>query len=370
MYFLSRYKDYTPLWSDVAALKQTSRRNVVRIVAALVVLAASAVLNAYFIYKLSHRWFTTPLDNYQHLNVHPIVNEAFYSSLAKPAADETAVVTCMYTDSYATAIANLGHSLSRVNSTARRILFYLPEHISDEALCIASATGFTPHPVSRIAPPHNGEGTHARFMDAYSKLNLWTLGDEGVRAVVHLDADTLVVRNFDELFALPFNFGAVPDVYVGSHGFALEFNTGVIFARPSTEVFRDMMVKMQTASYDGIQADQAFLNQYYAAEAVRLPYVYNANLAIKKRKPGMWEDLRNRTRIVHYTLVKPFLAEEDNSGKTVLDMHSLAENVRHRMGEFDGAFDEELQTWLEVWNETYRIYNDALTQCGTIHSPS
>jgi len=279
-------------------------------------------------------------------------------------------VTSLYSDSYATAIANLGHSLSRVNSTARRILFYLEDNISPEALCIATATGFTAHPVSRIAPPHNGEGTHARLMDAYSKLNLWTLADEGITAVVHLDADTLVVRNFDELFSLPYNFGAAPDVYVGTHGFAIEFNTGVIFARPSTVVFRDMLAKMETASYDAILADQAFLNQYFAADAVRLPYAYNANLAIKKRKPAMWADLKTRARIVHYTLVKPFLAEEDNSGRTVLDMHGLAQNVRNRMGEFDGAFDEELQEWLDVWNETYRTYGDALRECSRVHGLS
>jgi len=296
-------------------------------------------------------------------NPNPLLNNEVYQSLKPPSHDDTAVVSCMYTDSYATAIATLGHSLDRVNSTATRLLFYLPEHISAEALCIATATGFSPHPVSRIAPPHNGEGTNKRFLDAYSKLNLWTLNDAGYKAVVHLDADTLVLRNFDELFALPYRFGAVPDVYVGSHGFALEFNTGVISARPDTAVFRDMMEKMQTLSYDGTQADQAFLNQYYAASAVRLPYAYNANLAIKKRKPAMWEDLWKRARVVHYTLVKPFLAEADNSGETIVPMEAMEDNIRARMGEFDGVFKEELLEWLGQWKETYAKYGDKLREC-------
>ena len=299
----------------------------------------------------------------RHSNPNPLLNDEFYQSLRHPQSEETAIVTDMYTDSYATAIATLGHSLDRVNSTATRLLFYLPEHISLDALCIATATGFIPHPVSRIAPPHNGEGTNKRFLDAYSKLNLWTLADAGFTAVVHLDADTLVLRNFDELFSLPYRFGAVPDVYVGTHGFALEFNTGVIWARPDTAVFRDMLEKMRTLSYDGLQADQAFLNQYYAASAVRLPYAYNANLAIKKRKPAMWEDLWKRARIVHYTLVKPFLAEADNSGNTVLPIEDVEANVYARMGEFDGAFKEELLEWLGQWKETYAKYGDKLREC-------
>ncbi|PCH35803.1 glycosyltransferase family 8 protein [Wolfiporia cocos MD-104 SS10] len=363
----SRYQDYTPLWTDAATLKQTSRRSVFRILAAVLVVLGSVSFNIYMIHKLVKRW-PTPLDNYQHLNTHPLVSEEFFSTVPSPSAQENAVVTCMYTDSYATAIATLGHSLNRVNSTAARLLFYLPGSISEEALCIASATGFKPHPVSRIAPPHNGEGTHERFMDAYSKLNLWSLSDARIKAVVHLDADTLVLRNFDELFALPHNFGAVPDVYVGSHGFALEFNTGVIFARPDASVLADMREKMQTAVYDAIQADQAFLNQYFAADALRLPYAYNANLAIKKRKPEMWADLKHRARIVHYTLVKPFLAEADNSGKTPVPLDGLEQNVRNRMGEFDGAFGEELLDWLEIWKETYAQYGTVLTQCQR-HGP-
>ncbi|KZT05387.1 glycosyltransferase family 8 protein [Laetiporus sulphureus 93-53] len=370
MSLFTRYKGYTPLWPNVSTFRQTNRQLIFLVLGHVVVLAISVAYNAYMIKRLEHWWPTTPLDNYQHLNTQPLVDEGFFNALAKPSSEENAVVTCMYTDSYATAIANLGHSLNRVNSTAKRLLFYLPENISPDALCVASATGFIPHPVTRIPPPHNGKGTHERLMDAYSKLNLWTLSESGIKAVVHLDADTLVMRNFDELFSLPYNFGAAPDVYVGLHGFAVEFNTGVIFARPSMDVFNDMINKMQTATYDAIQADQAFLNQYYAADAVRLPYAYNANLAIKKRKPEMWQDLKGRARIVHYTLVKPFLAEADNTGKTIVTIDGLEDNVKSRMGEFDGVFDEELQEWLDIWKETYQLYGKKLNQCMRAGTPS
>lgn len=273
-------------------------------------------------------------------------------------------MTSLYTDSYATAIATLGHSLNRVNSTASRLLFYLPEKVSPRALCIATSTGFTPRAIVRIPPPHGGEGVYAHFLDQYSKLTIWTLADAGVKGAVYLDADTLVLRNFDELFGLPYNFAAVPDVYVDGMGFSLGFNAGVLFLRPSRAVFGDMLAKIETASYNMHEAEQSFLNHYYGAEALRLPYAYNANLAIKKRKPELWADVKKEARVVHYTLVKPFLKEMDNSGKTVVEVRRMETNVQAKLDAFGGLFREELLEWVAIWKETRRTYADAFTQCS------
>ena len=51
------------------------------------------------------------------------------------------------------------------------------------------------------------------------------------------------------------------------------------------------------------EADQAFLNLYFASAVVRLPYAYNANLAIKKRSLAPWDALKGEMRVVHYTPV-------------------------------------------------------------------
>lgn len=363
MSYFSRYRDYTPLWSDTS--KPTPRRY---IFIALALLAGSAVLNVVLYNKLSHRW-QVPLDNYQEINVQPILDSRVTDSLGQLNPKENVIVTSLYTDSYATAIATLGHSLNRVNSTAGRLLFYLPEKISPRALCIATATGFVPHPISRIPPPRGGKGVFWKFMDQYSKLNIWTLSDSGVKAAVYLDADTLVLRNFDELFSLPYNFAAVPDVYVDGQGWSLSFNAGVLYLRPSRDVFEDMLAKIATASYNMHEAEQSFLNHYYGAEAVRLPYAYNANLAIKSRKPEVWADVKREARVVHYTLVKPFLAEEDNSGKTVVEMRKMEANVQRKMGQYGGLFREEMQDWVDVWRDTRRTFADAFLECSS-HSAS
>lgn len=267
------------------------------------------------------------------------------------------MVTSLYTDAFATAVATLGHSLDRVNSTANRIVIYLPDKVSPAALCIASASGFTPHPVARIPPPHSG--VHRHFLDQYSKLQLWTLDKIGIKSLLYLDADTLVHHNFDEIFSLPYRFAAVPDVYLDGRGFSVSFNAGVLFLRPSTDVFNDMVSKIATAKYPAEDAEQSFLNYYYGKEAVRLPYAYNANMAIKKRSPAMWEDLRAEARIVHYTLVKPFLQGD----YAEVPMAKLEKNVQSKMGKHGGIFKDELNEWLQAWRETEVLYGDAFLEC-------
>ena len=100
----------------------------------------------------------------------------------------------------------LGYSIRSTNISARRILPYLEERVSANTLCVVRAAGWEPHPVTFIPPPHHGEGVHPRFGDQYTKLNIWTFDQLGIESLVYLDADTLVLRNFEKLFELGFSF--------------------------------------------------------------------------------------------------------------------------------------------------------------------
>ncbi|KAI0672790.1 nucleotide-diphospho-sugar transferase, partial [Trametes maxima] len=238
---------------------------------------------------------------------------------------------------------------------------YLPTQVSPRALCIASATGFQPHPVARIAPPNGGAGIYPHFVDQYTKLRLWELAEAGARGVVYLDADTLALRNFDELFALPFQVAAVPDVYTDRKGWSVGFNAGVLFLRPSAALFRDMLARLDTADFWRHEAEQAFLNTFFAADVAKLPYAYNANLAIKARSPAMWAGIRDEIRVLHYTMIKPFT--RDNKNYALVPMEELEANARRRSGEEGGVFVEEMQLWAEMWGETYATYGDKLRGC-------
>jgi hypothetical protein len=224
----------------------------------------------------------------------------------KITSEQRAVVSSMYTDSYVFSLVVLGHTLKQHHIHARKILIYLPDRISKRTLCFVQAAGWELHPVEYIPPPHGGKGVHWSFVDQYTKLNVWTLDKIGIKTAVYLDADTIVRRNFDEIWNMPFEFGAVPDIWVDDPGFTAGFNAGILFFHPSTEVFNDMVSKLETTVFRLKDAEQSYLNHYFGAQAVRLPYAYGGNLAIKERAPEMWKAMQADMRIVHYTLVKPF----------------------------------------------------------------
>ena len=300
---------------------------------------------------------------------YPLVNTSISATNVVPSRwrpSENAIVTSLYTDAYAPAVAALGHSLRRANTSARLIMLYLPSQISAQALCLAAASGFVPHPVSRIPPPHNGSSITWRFADQYTKLSLWTLDDlpTPVRALVYLDADMLVMKNFDELFSLPYPFAAVPDVFLGRRGFTINFNAGMLFLRPDSNLFHEMVNTLPDARYPPALAEQAFLNQYFASDALRLPYVYNGNLAIKNRSPKLWASMQREMRVLHYTLVKPFISK---NWQTV-PLERMEDRVEEAARSKGGVFREEMEHWGRVWRETKTLYAQRMDECRRHYS--
>ncbi|KAI0306229.1 nucleotide-diphospho-sugar transferase, partial [Multifurca ochricompacta] len=276
--------------------------------------------------------------------------------------NERAVVSALYNDLFAIPAATLGYSLQKSGTSARRILFHIPGRISAHALCIVRAAGWELLDVELIPPPHDGKGIGYRFGDQYTKLHLWSLDTLlALRRVVYLDADTLVRRNFDELFDLQFPFGAVPDVYPNS-GFKLQFNAGVLVLHPNTSTFESALSRIPDARYPPTEAEQAFLNVYFGADVVRLPYMYNANLAIRDRSPAMWDALRDEIRIVHYTSPTPF----PKDGKGVFAGARLERSINKARRYRNGAHAEAIGWWVEAYNE-FRVQNRfALETCDRL----
>ena len=168
---------------------------------------------------------------------------------------------------------------------------------------------------------------------------------------MYIDADTLVVKNFDELFDLPFVFAAAPDVYLDGRGFTVGFNAGVMAIKPSSEVFEDMLSKVEHAKFNRAWAEQSYLNLYYGSQAVKLPYVYNGNLAIKTRSRSSWAAMQDQMRIIHYTLAKPFDGRPQcgNRGCEGGDVFDISKQRKHLEGvkaSWDGSFREEIERWI------------------------
>ncbi|KAL4260145.1 Nucleotide-diphospho-sugar transferase [Pleurotus pulmonarius] len=308
-----------------------------------------------------NRWrrIYSPFDDYQPLNPFPVVHTQ--SNGSNPNA--LAVVSTLYSNNYAVATAVLAHSVRSVKSTARLILLYIDGQVSEEALCISRTAGWELLAVPRIAPPHAGKGVRRHFIDQYTKLHIWSLDKMGVERLVYLDADTLVRRNFDELFHLPFDFAAVPDVYGPGdvRGFSLTFNAGVLAIRPSSTVLQDMKAKTETARYPAVQAEQSFLNLYFCAKAARLPYIYNALIAIKRRNPVVWKELKEDLSIVHYTDHKPFLLDGQLGEKILTPEETLmaVDQARQKYG----LWSEEFGWWGLAYDWMMKEMGGKLMQC-------
>ncbi|GJE99549.1 glycosyltransferase family 8 protein [Phanerochaete sordida] len=320
----------------------------------------SIALNLFYFARIP-RSFYSPLDDYQHLKHYPFVNTSGIPPLSEADWRGAAVVTTLFSDSYAPAVATLGHSLRLTNTSARLIVLYLPAQVSPEALCLATATGFVPHAIARIPPPADGRGMNRHFRDQYSKLQLWTLDalPEPVTRAVYLDSDTLALQNFDELFALPYALAAVPDVSA-AHGFTLAFNAGVLLLRPDSNLHDHMKDALALARFPPEFAEQAFLNQFFGADAARLPLAYNANLAVKQRAPAVWAALWPETRVLHYTVDKPFVAHDWRR----VPLARVEERVRKAARARGGVFREEMLLWGRVWRDAQRVYGMRMQDCG------
>jgi alpha-N-acetylglucosamine transferase len=111
-----------------------------------------------------------------------------------------------------------------------------------------------------------------------NKLHLWSWTE--YEKILFIDADVVCKGSLAELWDMPGDFAAAPDVWwnilVDNR-----FNSGVIVFRPSMETFHDMVPKVSDPNYHSPNdADQAFLNAYYKFRYFGLPYKYNFNLVM------------------------------------------------------------------------------------------
>jgi len=174
-----------------------------------------------------------------------------------------------------------------------------------------------------------------------------------------------VKQSFDELFDIPFVFSAIPDVFTDIRKFIIGFNAGVLAIKPDSKVFDDMMTKIYRNNYNHWDAEQGFLNVYYGHQVIRLPYVYNANLAVKSAGRKFWEAIQDQMRIVHFTLTKPFdiWARCGDRACTVAelwDVNRQRGTLESAKAHMDGLHKEEIEWW-----ET--LYDDMLANVRTDH---
>ncbi|MAZ15866.1 MAG: glycosyl transferase [Ahrensia sp.] len=136
-------------------------------------------------------------------------------------------------------------------------------------------------------------------LDNFAKLRLWEL--EEYDNAVFIDADALVVRNLDRLFAYP-EFSAAPNVYEGLADFH-RLNSGVFTAKPSKATFAKMMQRLDRPDMFWRRTDQTFLQDFFP-DWHGLPVFDNMLQYVWFNLPELWD--WKSVHVVHYQYEKPW----------------------------------------------------------------
>jgi alpha-N-acetylglucosamine transferase len=216
-------------------------------------------------------------------------------------------------DGYVPGVEALGQSL-RASGTREPMVLMVTADISQATRDTLASQGWTIRDVEPVQnPTPAAHQLFPRFAATFTKLRAFELDD--FDKIVLLDADTIVLKNVDDLFDRP-HFAAAPDFLIPDR-----FNSGVMVLAPSRDTFRRMMAALAAApSYDG--GDQGFLNSFYPdwyAMPVehRLPAGYNLFHFIYqflRSHAHLKEELEREAKIIHYAVQKPWKARSTLTG--------------------------------------------------------
>ncbi|PSN53165.1 hypothetical protein C0J52_18560, partial [Blattella germanica] len=173
----------------------------------------------------------------------------------------------------------------------------------------------------------------------FTKLHCWRLTQ--YEKCVFLDADTLVLKNSDELFERE-ELSAAPDP-----GWPDCFNSGVFVYRPSQDTFNAIIkFALTKGSFDG--GDQGLLNMFFSDWATKdiskhLPFIYNMVSTATYSYLPAYKQFGESAKIVHFIGAnKPWLQYFDSESKV----------ARSPSG------SEHMQPLLQLWWDIF---------CSTVH---
>ncbi|MEO9612036.1 MAG: glycosyltransferase [Nitratireductor sp.] len=228
-----------------------------------------------------------------------------------------AYVTLVTNADFALGATALVRSL-RLTATSADIVVMHTGGVDPAALAPVAALGARLRPVAMLATSDAFNARHAKSeihgrnpftkgekpafhtpLDNFAKLRLWQLEDYD--SVVFLDADTLVLRNIDRLFAYP-EFSAAPNVYERLADFH-RMNSGVFVARPSQRTFERMLAALDAPGAFWPRTDQTFLQSFFP-DWHGLPVFCNMLQYVWFNLPELWD--WNSVAVVHYQYEKPW----------------------------------------------------------------
>jgi len=226
-----------------------------------------------------------------------------------------AYATLLYGDEFLLGVRVLGKSI-RDTGVDKDMVALVSDGVSKSGIELLEADGWRVERIDLLKNPNSKRP--ARFWGVYTKLRIFNMTD--YEKVVYLDADTIVLRSIEDLFAC--------QGFCANLKHSERLNSGVMVVEPSVSLFEDMVSKIKsTYSYTG--GDQGFLNSYYpdfpnahlfepelssevrksrpAPKMERLSTLYNADVGLFALA-NKWMVEESELRVMHYTLgpLKPW----------------------------------------------------------------
>ncbi|XP_070537778.1 glycogenin-1-like isoform X2 [Ptychodera flava] len=243
--------------------------------------------------------------------------------MAASQVQDEAFVTLATNDRYAYGALVLGHSLRAVNTTRQLAVMITPTVSSLMRQLLTEVF----HCITQVDPLDSNDEANLALLTrpelgiTFSKLHCWRLTQ--YNKCVFMDADTLVLRNIDDLFERE-ELSAAPDV-----GWPDLFNSGVFVFKPSEETYRGLLqCAMTQGSFDG--GDQGLLNTYFSDWGTKdiarhLPFIYNMTASRAYSYLPAFVKFGSDVKVVHFIgAVKPWEFTYDTNTGTVLTCEGIS----------------------------------------------
>ncbi|XP_078158217.1 UDP-glucuronate:xylan alpha-glucuronosyltransferase 1-like [Carex rostrata] len=226
-------------------------------------------------------------------------------------------------DAYVCGAIAVAQSICQAGST-HDLIILVDSSISSEQRAGLQSAGWKVRTIERIRNPKANQNAYNEWN--YSKFRLWQLTDYD--KIIFIDADLLILRNIDFLFAMP-------EISATQNNASL-FNSGVMVIEPCNCTFNLLMDNINDIhSYNG--GDQGYLNEIFTWWH-RIPKQMNF---LKHFWEGDKEEVKvMKTRlfgaeppvlyVLHYLGLKPWLCYRDyDCNWNVPYMRHFASDVAH-----------------------------------------
>ncbi|XP_070066591.1 glycogenin-1 isoform X2 [Drosophila virilis] len=275
-----------------------------------------------------------------------------------PSTEEFAWVTLTTNDTYSLGALVLAHSLKRAGTAHQLAVLVTPtvseamrDRLKDVYNVVQEVNVLDSQDAANLALLARPE-----LGVTFTKLHCWRLVQ--FEKCVFLDADTLVLKNCDELFERE-ELSAAPDV-----SWPDCFNSGVFVFKPSVETFNQITeFAVKNGSFDG--GDQGLLNQFFADWATadikkHLPFVYNVTAYASYCYLPAFKQFRDKIKILHFAgKLKPWLIQFNSETKTAATPH-----------DYSHAKDLIQHWWTIFCDNVHHFLDDTMCLCLNITHPS